>query len=187
METTLSITQARDNLPSLIRQVSSGSTPVVITNRNQPQVVILDYETYQRGQRLALSGAHSLLKQLVAQVQTLLAEAGEGLEPGSVENAMLLDTLQEITRQVWEATRLLGKPYRILGVTVLNAILNHRESGQALSEPQLETLSSVLSLLLKGELDLEEVGQADQQLLTVGLNAVFPIEGDLASLYEATD
>ncbi len=187
METTVSVTQARDNLPSLIRQASSGSSPVVITNRNQPQVVILGYKAYQRSQRLALSGAHSLLKQLVAQAQALLAEAREGLEPDSVEYAMFLDTLQEIARQVWEAARLLGKPYRILGVTILSAILNRRESGQALSDPQLEALSSTLSLLLEDELDLENVGQADQQLLTVGLDAVFPVEGDLASLYEVTD
>ncbi len=100
---------------------------------------------------------------------------------------MLLDTLQEIARQVWEITRLLGKPYRILGVTILNAVLNHRVSDQVLSAPQLETLGSTLSLLLQDELSLERVGPADQQLLAVGLNAVFPIEGDLVSLYEVPD
>jgi prevent-host-death family protein len=187
METTVSVTQARDNLPTLIRQVRSGAPPVVITNRNQPQVVILGYEAYQRSQHLALSGAHNLLQQLVAQAQTLLGEAREGLEPGSVESALYLDTLQEIARRVWEVTRLLGKPQRMLGVTILSAILNYRESGQALSEPQLEALSGALSLLLEDELDLEKVGQADQRLLETGLDAVFPVEGDLASLYEVTD
>ncbi len=134
-----------------------------------------------------LIDAHNLLEQLAAQAQALLAEARKGLEPDSVENAVFLDTLQEIARQVWEAARLPGKPYRILGVTILSAILNHRENGQALSEPQLEALSSALSLLLEDKLDLEMVGQADRQLLTVGLDAIFPVKGDLASLYEATD
>ena len=185
METTVSITQARDNLPALIRQVSGSAAPIIITNRSQPQVVILDYETYQRSQRLALSGARHQLKALVTQAQTLLTEAREGLEPGSVENAVFLDTLQEAIHQVWEAARLLNKPYRLLGVTILNAVLNHRESGQVLSGPQAETLSQVLSLLLKETLDLEEAGQADQQLLTAGLNAVFPVEGEMASLRAA--
>jgi prevent-host-death family protein len=48
MTHTVSVTEARDNFPALVRQVAEQDEPVVITNRNQPRVVMLRWETYQQ-------------------------------------------------------------------------------------------------------------------------------------------
>lgn len=48
METThINMSKARGNMKTLVQQVSSTGTPVVVDNRNQPAVILVPYNIYK--------------------------------------------------------------------------------------------------------------------------------------------
>ena len=182
MYRTMSVTQARDNFPALVRQVASSEKPVIITRRNQPKVVVLDYETFQQRQRIQVESARALLQRLVEEALRLIESTREA--PDSVALQLFLGSFEQQTRDMWLTGRSISRPVRSLATVVHNGILNLRRGGEQPTISQLDTLAEVLPLLLKPDLSIEEVAEADLRLLNVGLNAVFPVEGDLVSLYE---
>lgn len=184
MARTISVTEARDNLPALVRQVNASGEALIITSRNQPRAVIVDYETFQRKRELQEEGARSLLNRLLGQAEQFVESTLEGYRPDSLELSLFLETFQDMARALWEACRLLDKPRRMLAVNLMDAVLNFRESGEQLTPAHLKALAEILPLLQREDLTIDEVAEADRQLLAAGLDAVFPIEGDLASLYE---
>lgn len=184
MARTISVTKARDSFPALVRQVSASGEAFIVTSRNQPKVVIVDYETFQRQRELQKEGARSLLNRLLSQAEQFTESTLEGYRPDSLELSLFLETFQDMARTVWETCRLLDKPRRMLAVNVMDAILNFRESGEQLTPDHLKALAEVLPLLRREDLTVDEVAEADRQLLAAGLDAVFPVEGDLVSLYK---
>lgn len=184
MARTISVTEARDNFPALVRQVGASGEAVIVTSRNQPKVVIMDYETFQRQRELQEEGARSLLKRRVEETLSLIESTREA--PDSVALYLLTGTLGEYTREMWLAGRAISRPVRSLATTLHNAIVNLQEGGEQLTLEQLDWLVKVVPLLLEPNLTIEKVTEADRQLLAVGLDAVFPIEGDLVYLYEGS-
>ena len=182
MARTISVTEARDNLPALVRQVNASGEALIITSRNQPRAVIVDYETFQRQRELQEEGARSLLKRRVEETLSSIESTREA--PDSMALYLLTETLEQYTREMWLAGRAISRPVRSLATTLHNATVNLREGGEQLTLEHLDRLVEVIPLLLEPDLTVEKVAEADQQLLAVGLDAVFPIEGDLVSLYE---
>jgi prevent-host-death family protein len=184
MARTISVTEARDNFPALVRRVSASKEALIVTSRNQPRVVIVDYETFQRQRELQEEGARSLLKRRVEETLSSIESTREA--PDSTALYLLSGTLEQYTREMWLAGRAISRPVRSLATTLHNAIANLREGGDQLTLEQLDRLVEVVPLLLEPNLTIEKVAEADRQLLAVGLDAVFPIEGDLVSLYESS-
>ena len=57
LERRLSVTETRNRLPALVGEIAEGKGEVVITTRNDPKAVILDYEVFLRHRRLRAQGA----------------------------------------------------------------------------------------------------------------------------------
>ncbi|MEZ4730430.1 MAG: hypothetical protein R3E79_25170 [Caldilineaceae bacterium] len=49
---------------------------------------------------------------------------------------------------------------------------------------ELETVAEVMTLFRRENLTMDDVAEADRTLLAHGLDAFFPVQGDLVSLYE---
>ncbi len=187
MPRTMSVTEARDNFPALVRQVSGSQEEVVITSRNRPQVVILDYEAFQRRRELEEKGARSLLEQTLTRAEQWVGGTLEGYRPDRFELSHFLASLESVLRSLWEICRSLDKPRRMLAVNILDAVLNLRAGDELLTPAHLTALAEVLPLLRRENLTVDDVAAADRRLLAAGLSPVFPVEGDLASLYEPSE
>jgi prevent-host-death family protein len=59
MPQTISVTEARDNFPALVRRVAEQDEAVVVTSHNQPKAVLMRWETYQAQQQAQSEGALS--------------------------------------------------------------------------------------------------------------------------------
>jgi len=185
MPRTMSVTEARDNFPALVRRVADGGEPVVITRRNEPKVILFDYAAYQRQQALWEKNRQVILDQHLTLAERMVESTLEGYRPDSMDVALFPETFEHVIHDVWQICRGIDKPHRMLAITLLDAIINLREGGERLTREHLETLSDVLPLLRREYLTVDEVVEADRRLLAAGLNAVWSIEDEsFVSLYE---
>jgi prevent-host-death family protein len=182
MSQTISVTKARDNFPALVRQVAEQDEPVVVTSRNQPQVVLVRWKTYQAQQTLQSEAAAHRLHMLAQEMLTVATTLQEAYRPYSYDLAQGTQELQTMAREAWATCRLLDKPRRHLALTLSDALLNLGEAAVSLT--QLEKLIQIIPLLSKNDVSLSEVAEADRTLHAVGLDAVPPIGDDLVALYE---
>ena len=181
MSQTISVTQARDNFPALVRQVAEQDTAMVVTSRNQPRVVLVRWETYQQQQQFQHEAAEHRLQTLVPEMLTLAATLQETYRPHSYDLIHGTQELQVLARQAWLISRFLDKPRRLLATAISDALLNLE--GDTLSLAQLAQLIHILPLLQRKTLPLSAVAEADRTLHAVGLNGMPTIEDDLVSLY----
>ena len=184
MPKSMSVTEARDNFPALVRQVADRDEPVVVTNRNEPQVVILRWETYRHRHDLQMEGARHRLAELVDQLEQLAAGLREGYEPDSLDLHQGTQDLWTLLRQTWVVCRLLDKPRRHLASALSDSLQILMEAEGRLSLSQLEQLLAILPLLRREDLTNDDVATADLALAEVGLDTIFPLSDDLASLYD---
>ena len=184
MPKTMSVTEARDKFPALVRQVAGRDEPVVVTSRNQPRVVILRWETYQHQRNLQAEGARHRLAALVEKMEQLAASLHEAYEPDSLDLRQGTKDLLALSRQAWKVCRSLDKPRRHLASALADGLLGLVEAERWPTQDQLEQVLSTLPLLGQEELTNEEVAAADLTLDEVGLESVFPVSDDLVSLYE---
>lgn len=183
MAQTISVTEARDNFPSLVRQVAEQDDPVIVTSRNQPRVVLLRWETYQQQQALQVEGAAHRLQTQVAAMLALIAILQEVYQPGSYTLIQGIQELATLARQAWLTCRLLDRPYLHLASTLADGLQFVAKAQSAVTLAQLQVLAEQLPLLLKEDLTLHDVTASDQILAEVGLDAMPVIEDDLAALY----
>ena len=184
MPKTMSVTEARDSFPALVRQVAGRDEPVVVTSRNQPQVVILRWETYQHERNLQVEGARHRLEALVTQMEQLAAGLREAYAPDSLDLVQGTGDLLTLARRAWMVCRSLDKSRRHLASALADGLLNLVEEGRKLTLDQLDRVLATLPLLRRGDLTTKEVAAADLALVEVGLDSVFPIGDELASKYE---
>ena len=184
MPRTMSVTEARDKFPALVRQVAGRGEPVVVTSRNQPQVVILRWETYQHQRDLQLEGARHRLAALVAQMEQLAAGLHEAYAPDSFDLAHGSKDLLALSRQAWRLCHLLDKPRRHLASALTDGLLGLVEEERRLTCGQLEQIVGTLPLLGRDNLTNEEISAADLALAKAGLDSVPAIGDELAPLYE---
>jgi prevent-host-death family protein len=184
MPETMSVTEARDNFPSLVRQVAGRDEPVVVTSRNRPQVVIMRWETFQRQQNLQVEGARHRLQSLASQMEQLAASLREAYVPDSLDLSQGTQDLLILARQAWIVCRSLDKARRHLASTLTDGLLNLMDEGKLLTPEQLDQILAALLLLQQENLTNKDVAQADLALAQVGLDSVFPIGDELASQYK---
>jgi len=78
----LSVTEARSQLPTLVKEVVKQDSPIIISVQNQPKAVIMGYEMFVSQQELITLGAKHQLHLLVNKAQSLLEETLEGSVSG---------------------------------------------------------------------------------------------------------
>ena len=181
MPRTMSVTEARDNFPALVRQVAGRDEPVVVTSGNQPQVVIVRWETFHHERDLQVEGARHRLEALVTQMGQLAGGMREAYAPDSLDLVQGTGDLLALARRAWVVCRSLDKPRRHLASALADGLLNLVEGGRKLTLEQLDRMLATLPLLGRGDLTAEEVAAADLALAEAGLDSVLPIGDELAS------
>ncbi len=187
MAQTISVTDARNKFPALVRQIAEQDDPVVVTSRNQPQVVLVPWPTYQQQQALQSEGAEHRLQTLVQGMLTLIAALLEAYEPGSYALTQGTQELWTMTRQAWKICRLLEIPRRHLASMIADGLAGAVQSANGLTIAQLAQLAQSVALLQRKDLTQQEVAIADQALAGVGLDALLPVGDDFVDLYETID
>ena len=184
MSQTMNFTEVSHNFPTLFHQISEKNSPVVVTNHNRPRLVLVPWEVYQDQQQLQAEGAEVRLQKLVQDMLGQAAVMYEAYRPDSYDLIHGTQHLLALARQAWETCRLLDMNRRYIASIIADGLLLWLEIENAVTEKQLETLLEVIPLLQKTNLTLEDVGDVDQTLFDVGLNAIFPIGDELVKLYD---
>ena len=182
MAQTISITDARNQFPALVRRIADQDDPVVVTSRNQPQVVLVPWATYQQQQALQSEGAEHRLQTVVQALLTLIATLQEAYEPSSYALTQGTQELLAMTRQAWKICRLLEIPRRHLASTIADGLAFGTETTTVITVAQLAQLAQSVALLQRNDLTLNEVAVADQELAAVGLDAMLPMGDELVNI-----
>ena len=188
MDRTLSVSDVRSQLPTLVREVAKGNGEIVITTRNEPMAIIVGYETFQRQRRLSTQGAHHVIDQLVKEAQALIQATQEGCRgPGEVELYLFLTSFEPLMYKIWEAAEEISPAHASIASLLLDASTIYRAGDRQLHPQQLEPLAEIIPLLLRAELTMDDAAEADRHLLAHGINAFFPVHGDLNALYDESE
>lgn len=188
MSHTISVTEARDNFPALVRQVVEQAEPVIVTSRSRPSVVLLPWATYQQNQRFQVEGAEHRLQQLVTEMEQTAAALCESAQPNTLDWTQGLDELTILAREAWTTCRLLdNQARRHLASLLSDTLLNSVEQDSRLTLQQLSLFLDILSHLRQHNLTNETVAQAELLLAEVGLSSIFPISDELSAQYQPAD
>jgi len=187
MDRMLSVTEARSQLPALVKEVVEQDNPVIISTWNQPQVVIVAYEKFVRQQELITLGAKYQLHLLVNKGQSLLEETLEGSVSGDGGLYLFWRSFGKIMREAWELADTFSKPHAMLAFQLLGLSERCLQSDCMLEIEQLQIVAKVLKYLTQSKLTDEDVAEIDRYLLMHKIDARFPlyVEGDLNVLYES--
>ncbi|MCE7985381.1 MAG: type II toxin-antitoxin system Phd/YefM family antitoxin [Caldilinea sp. CFX5] len=175
MPQTMSVTEARDNFPALVRRVAEQDEPVVVTSHNQPKAVLMRWETYQAQQQAQVEGARYRLAHCVTTMEQLAGGLLEAYRPDSFDLEYGTQDLLRLAREAWSITRLLDTPRRDLASLLTDVLLILLEHKGQLTEAQLERILAAIPLLHQDDLTDEVVAKVDRTLLQVGLSSIFPM------------
>ena len=184
----LSVTEARSQLPLLVKEVAEGNDPIVITTRNEPKAIIIGYESLQRQQQLRVQGAQYVMAELTKEAQGLLQAAQESCHGiGETDLYLFLVNFAAVMRKIWETAEELSPPHALIAAELLDVTELYLAGKEQLQPEHLAVLSDIVQLLLRERLTMEDAAEADRTLLAHGINAMFPVQDDLASLYEVSE
>ncbi len=185
MGRTLNLTEVRSRLSTLVKEVVESNDQVVITTRNEPQAIIMSYQAYQRQQRLRTQGAQHLMGQLVQEAEALLQATIESCRgAGEADLYLFIVHFEQLMHDLWETAEAVSEAHASLASELLDISRIYLAGEAQLQPTQLETLAAVMTLFRHENLTMDDVAEADRTLLAHGLDAFFPVHGDLVSLYE---
>ena len=184
MSQTISLTEISHDFPTLFHQIAEKDSPVVVTNRNRPRLVLVPWDVYQDQQRLQAEGAETRLQKLVQDMLGQAAVMHEAYRPDSYDLIQGTQRLLSLARQAWETCRLLDMNRRYLASSIADGLLLWLETEKVVTIEQLVCLLKIIPLLKKTDLTLDEYGDADQALADVGLDSIFPVGDELVKLYD---
>lgn len=188
MPQTMSVTEARDQFPALVRRVAEQDEPIVVTSHNQPKAVLLRWETYQAQQKAQSDGARYHLAHCVTTMEQLAGGLLEAYRPNSFELEHGTQTLLQLARETWTITRLLDAPRRDLACLLTDVLLILLEQKGQLTEAQLTRLLTTIPFLRQDDLTDEVVAKLGHGLLEVGLSSLFPMaEAEVAQYLALTE
>jgi len=191
MERLLNVTDARSQLPKLVKEVTSNGHQIVITTLNEPKAIITGHAAFQRSQRLMQRAATLYLNDLVDRAQKLIEETQESCQgAGESEMYLFLKQFNPQMRDAWEIAEKISEPHSSLAfamftISEIYLSIENYPSLKHLSPIQLNAITDALIYLKCKDLSMEEVGKADFQMMQAGIQTMFPlyVEGDLNALY----
>lgn len=188
MGRTLNLTEVRSQLPALVKAVADGDDQIVITTRNEPKAMIVGYQAFQRQRRLRLLGAHALIKVLVEQAQILIESTHESSRgAGEPDLYLFLVRFEQIMHDIWETAEEISSGHAAVASQLLDVSRIYLAGEAQLQPEQLPALAASVTLLGREQLTMAEAAAADRALLAQGLNAFFPVPGELVALYETQE
>ncbi len=190
MERTLNVTEARNQLPTLVKVVAEQDEQIIIVTRNEPKAIIMGYETFLAQQKLSIKGARYELGELIEQAGILLETTIEECRTaGETKLYAFWQDFGQLMRAAWAMAGKFSEPHALLAFQLFELSERCLLGDTMLSIEQLLPIANVLSRLMQRELTMADAAAADRYLLQNTLDASFPlsINSDISLLYEIVE
>lgn len=122
--------------------------------------------------------------QLVQDAKLLIQMAQESRNGSDPDLYGFLLQFERSMHRVWEAAETVSEAHASVASELLDISRIYLAGERQLQPAQLEPLATVVDWLTRDQLTMEDAAEADRYLLAHGLDAFFPVHGDLASCYE---
>lgn len=188
MERRLNVTEARNQLPLLVKEVAERNDQIVITTRNEPKAIIIGYETFQRQQRLRTQSAQRLMAELIEEAESLLATTQESCRGvGEADLYLFLVAFEGLMEKLWETCEEISDAHALIASELLDVSRIYLTGEVQLHPEHLAPLAAMLHLLTKENVTKQDAAEADRLLLVHGIHTMFPVGDELVSYYTAED
>lgn len=123
--------------------------------------------------------------QLVQDAKLLIQMAQESHNGSDPDFYGFLLQFERSMHRVWEAAEAVSEAHASVASELLDISRIYLAGERQLQPAQLEPLATVVDLLTRDQLTMGDAAEADRYLLAHGLDAFFPVHGDLVSCYES--
>ncbi|MBV7337309.1 type II toxin-antitoxin system Phd/YefM family antitoxin [Chloroflexi bacterium TSY] len=190
MERRLNVTEARNQLPTLVKEVSEKNNQIIISTRNEPKAIIMGYDAFRQQQERLTKGARYRLPELMEKVQNLLEQTLEGCR-GDGEPILysFWTEMGRLMREAWELYEVTSRPHASIAFQLFELSERCITGDTMLKLEQLQSVSEVLTWLKQDKLTMENAAEMDRYLLQHDIDARYPayIDSDLNALYETDE
>jgi prevent-host-death family protein len=185
MERALSVSETRGRLTRLVQQVAEQGGEVIITTRDEPMAVLMSYRAYRRWRERQRHQARVQFAELLSSARELIETTLEGSrEAGDSDLYLFWHNFKPIAEELWQAGLEVSEGHALIASTLLDVTLMVLDSDAPLQPEHLSVLKRIATdFLPRPELTANDAAQAHRLLVEGGLRTVFPVEGDLATLY----
>jgi hypothetical protein len=121
--------------------------------------------------------------QLVQDAKLLIQAAQEKHNGSESDLYGFLLQFEQSMHRVWEAAEAVSEAHASVASELLDISRIYLAGERQLQPAQLEPLATVVDLLTHDQLTMDDAADADRYLLAHGLDAFFPVHGDLVSCY----
>ncbi|MFN8488308.1 MAG: type II toxin-antitoxin system Phd/YefM family antitoxin [Caldilineaceae bacterium] len=185
MERIINLTEARSQLPALVKAAAESDELIVISTRNEPKALLIGYQAFQRQQRLQREGAHYYFKALIAKAALLLQTADENqYQAGDTELYLFLVQFEKLMVDLWEIAETISQPHALVASQLCDLSRLYLAGEDQPKPTQFAPLLQIIHLLNHDTITMEEAAEADRYLLKNGINTMPAIHNDFVSLYE---
>lgn len=121
--------------------------------------------------------------QLVQDAKLLIQAAQESRNGSEADLDGFLLQFEQVMHRIWEAAETNSEAHASVASELLDISRIYLAGEGQLQPTQLEPLATVVDLLNRDDLTMDDAAEADRYLLAHGLDAFFPVHGDLVSCY----
>ncbi|MFQ5858980.1 MAG: type II toxin-antitoxin system prevent-host-death family antitoxin [Anaerolineae bacterium] len=186
MERILSVSETRGRLTGLVQQVAERGGEIIITTRDEPMAVLMSYRVYRRWRERQRRQAQAQFAELLSSARELIETTLEGgREAGDSDLYLFWNNFKPLAEELWQAGLEISEGHALITSTLLDVTLMVLDGDAPLQPEHLSVLKHIATdFLPRPELAADDAAQAHHLLIEGGLRTVFPVEGELASLYE---
>ena len=146
--------------------------------------MLMSIQENQHQERLPIQTAPQRMTQLIKEVQALLHATQErGRDAEVVDLQTLLAHIEPLLHAIWQTAETVSEAHASVASELLDISRIYLAGEDQLQPEQLELLMTVIDLLNREHLTMDNAAEADRYLLAHGLDAFFPVHGDLTALY----
>lgn len=123
--------------------------------------------------------------QLVQDAKLLIQAVQESHNGSESDLYGFLIQFERIMLRIWEVTETVSEAHASVASELLDISRIYLVGESQLRTEQMEPLATVVDLLTRDHLTMDDAAEADCYLLAHSLDAFFPVHGDLVSCYES--
>jgi len=186
MERILSVSETRGRLTGLVQQVAERGGEIIITTRDEPMAVLMSYRVYRRWRERQRRQAQAQFAELLSSARELIETTLEGgREAGDSDLYLFWHNFEPLAEELWQAGLEISEEHALITSMLLDVTLMVLDGDAPLQPEHLSALKRIATdFLPRPKLTADDAAQAHHLLIEGGLRTVFPVEGELASLYE---